>query len=206
MRFIFAALVAITYTTAGFAKSPQPQESESLYYAVEKNSHPERKFEIRGAFGYDISNPYLNVLGGQLSGYYLINKFFAAGVEIAANTTAQKEYAKELENELKRHNYRLDMFAPDYGIVAVGRFVPLSGLVNLFSNSVIKTELGILLRGGSMHYKTLGFGPTVGTGFDVTFEFNTGFGMHTSLVWDWDKPSNDWLNRTSFRVGPSFRF
>ena len=188
------------------ATAPQSHD-EQLYYAVERQFPANKKIEARTAFAYDFSNPYLHMMGGQAAVFYSVSRYVALGLEGSLYTTDRKGSANQLEQELKRHGYRLKTAAPEYGGHAILRLTPFSGVVNFFSSNVMQADVSLLLRSGAMSYVGLGWGPSLGTGFEVNLRTPSGFGLLAGLTWDWDRTSDaTWQSRAGVRVGPTFRF
>lgn len=196
------------FAAAGDAASPPANNDEGLYYAVDKAFDTTSKVEARLTLGYDISNPYLQVLNGQAGFLYLASPYLGVGLEAMGATSSKRQTAIDLEGELARHGYKLAAYAPEYGLTALARVTPVAGLVNLLSSQVVRAEISLLGRAGAVNYgPELGTGPSLGFGLEIGIRTKTGFGVVTAITWDWDKVSDiPWQSRTGFRIGPSFRF
>jgi hypothetical protein len=184
-------------------------DNDALYYvAVKAFSKLEPRIELQAIIGADITNPFLNVFGPRLGLYYNFNPFLSAGIEGSYYFSADRDSARNLEATLERHGYSLDDSSPEYGLMGVLRVSPLTGLLNLFSSTVVQTQISLLARGGTVSYAHgVGMGPSLGTGLEIGTHFQSGFGLLASLIWDWDHPTEDaWLSRTGFDLGLSVRF
>ena len=56
VAFIVVCVVAVLAPTSAFA-----EDNDQLYYAAKSAFSEPKSFEIRGGFGYDVSNPYLGI-------------------------------------------------------------------------------------------------------------------------------------------------
>jgi hypothetical protein len=202
------ALVLLVLQVSFATAADEKKEDDVLYYAAEKPfSEKPPAIEIRLGLTYDITNPYMNVFGPRLSALYNFSPFFSFGIEGTYYFGVDRGASADLSARLERHGFTLDQSSPDYGLMGVFRVTPLSGLLNLFSSSVMQTQVSLLARGGTIHYTQIGLGPSLGTGLELGTYFASGVGLIASVVWDWDLPSEGaWLNRTGFNLGGAVRF
>jgi hypothetical protein len=207
LMFVGVVSGLVVFSIRAADKPDEKSEEENLYYAVDRAFSDTDHVEVRAAFGYDISNPYLGIYGPQAGIYYLISPHLAAGLEGSWYLNYTKETTKDLATLLARNGYSLDPVGPDFGMVAAVRATPIAGMLNLLTANVLKGEISLLGRGGAIHYPGVGTGPTLGLGLEVGVRVKSGLGIVASVLWDWDHPaSGSWLTRTGFRIGPTLRF
>lgn len=190
------------------SEAPVAEEKDTIYYAAERDfGDALRKIETRALFSYSNSNPYLNVFGGQLEVYYRASQFFAFGVEGAMYKSTKRDSAIQLEHDLKRHGYTLDTLSRSHAVRGIVRVTPLSSLSNLFSSSVMRTEIALSGRGGTVRYAGHGWGPSLGLGLELAVRFRGNFGFLAGASWDYQKaPNHPWESQLGFLVGPTFSF
>jgi len=182
------------------------ENTEKILYAVDP-AFQTKGFDIQALLSNDFSNPYMQIYGVGLNAYYHLNSLFAFGLGGTYYDSSKKLSAKDLEFQLSRHGYTLETFAPNYSLLALAKITPVSGVMNFLSASLVKAEFSLLLRSGMIHYGTPGSGFTMGAGLETSFAFSSGLGVHTSVLFDWDKVSGvPWQNRVNVIIGPFFRF
>lgn len=198
--FLFSCLFILSCVS-------RAEEAGDLYYAASRPFAEPKSFELRLGTGYDFSNPYLNVLAFSASAYWLAGDDIAIGLEGAVFSTKKRGSTEVLEAELSPFNYQLKALAPEYSTVAIFRYTPVSGLVNLFSRKVIMADIHLLGRAGAVSYETQGLRPLLGLGFEVQLGFTPMWGMSVGMQWDAENvPKSDWQWRNGFRIGPTLRF
>lgn len=204
------ALTAAPASTESASPSaaPVPEEKEMIYYAAERDfGDALKRIETRALFSYSNSNPYLNVFGAQLEVYYRASQAFAFGVEGAMYKSTKRDSAIEIEHMLSRHGVTIDMLSRSHAVRGVVRVTPLSSLSNIFSSSVVRTELALSARGGTVRYSDIGWGPSIGMGLELALRFRGNFGMMAGASWDYQQaPNHPWESQLGFVVGPTFSF
>lgn len=209
---IFASLAVAGFTSVTTAKAevaakaPTSLEADQMYYSVDRPFIDGKSVELRGAFSFDVANPYRTIVGGQVEALYLLNSSWAIGVGGTGYATTLRTSALRLEQELERNGYRVDYIAPAYNVRAVVRFTPVHGLLNFMASRVGQGDLSLLFRGGLAGYEGGRRGPSFGTGLEATIGLTKTFGFQASLTWDWERPGElPWGSRVSFFAGPVVR-
>lgn len=182
-------------------------EPSALYYAVESASSQPNDFELRLNYGNDFSNPYLQTHSTGLSGHWILHRNFGIGLEGTIYGSTKREAATTLASTLGPYGYQVLAPEPEWSSVAVIRFVPITGLVNLFSWKVIPIDLILLARAGVIRYSTFHPGLLVGAGLEVNIGIASNWGMVLAASWEDDHlPNSNRQSRVGFRAGPRVRF
>jgi len=198
------ALSIVVLCRVGFCAT---ESDAGLYFATEEALTTDHKFEIRSNVGYDFSNSYLAIYPIELGALYIIDPSISVGLEGSLFVTEKKGSAEAFADELKKFGYNMHAIAPMAKTVGMVRVTPLSGMVNFFSQSILKIDLSLVARAGAIRYQTAGWGPTAGLGLETLIGMGSNFGLTISFHYDVDKPNtDDWLWRAGVLVGPSFRF
>lgn len=180
--------------------------ADQMYYAVDRPFIDAKTVELRGAFSWDVANPYRTILGGQVEALWLFDPSWSFGIGGVGYVSSLRTAATRLEHELERNGYRVDYVPPSYGVRAVVRFTPVHGLLNFLAARVAQGDLSLVLRGGLVGYDGDRRGPSLGTGLEANLGLTKTFGFNASLTWDWDKPGElPWGSRVSFFAGPVVR-
>lgn len=204
-RSHWAPLVAIAAFVVASAATAAV-EADQMYYSVDRPFIDTKTVELRGAFSWDVANPYRTIIGGQLEAMYVINPTWSVGIGGIGYTTSLRTAATRLEQELERNGYRVDYVPPSYGVRAVVRFTPIHGLLNFLASRVAQGDLSLVARGGLVGYDGGRRGPSFGAGLEANLGITKTFGFNTSLSWDWDRPGElPWGSRVSFFAGPVVR-
>lgn len=191
------------------AEEPAPDSTveSDLYYAISQPFEENRKWEIRVATGYDFSDPYLNVFSVGPAGSLFLSDTVAIGLAANFYKTSERQAAETLRNQLSPFGYETIVLKPEYSTALTFRLVPLSGLVNLFSQQVMSAEVALQLHGGMMQYSEVGRGPLAGTGIEFALGVSPSFGLVSQMLWEFEKPpGHEWKSRAGFRIGPMWRF
>ncbi len=200
----FALLLILVFAIRGVGAFADPT-SEELYYELDR-TFPKKPMQVDLGFAYDFNNPYLHVMGAQVGVSHSVSPFLNVGLTGDFFSNSQKETYKQIEATLARHNETLTVEKPQFIVAAQAKLIPLIGYVNLFSKDILNAEIGPILRAGVSKYEGRYAGPMFGVGVDVNMEARSGFGLHFSVVADWEKINGDFISRIGIRVGPSFRF
>lgn len=200
------ALLAVAIGWGLPAKAISPDSD--LYYSVDSSfRRDERHLEAKLTTGLDFSNPYLNLYAVTGGAYWIFSPFVAVGLEVAGFHSTKRQSLSALEETLGPYGLAVQPLDPKWSAAGVLRVTALSGLVNLFSATVVAAELGALVRAGTIRYGGQALAPTVGTGLELALRFKGDVGVLAALLWDADHPpSRPWESRVGFRVGPTFRF
>ncbi len=199
--FFLISLITLGLQTVAFADPT----SEQLYYELDR-TFPKKPWQADLAFAYDFNNPFISVLGIQAGLSRSVSPFLNVGVTGDFFSTTPKQIASVIDAQLTRHNETLTVEKPEFVVAAQAKLIPLMGYINLFSKDVLNTEIGPVLRAGVSKYQGRDLGPLFGIGMDVNMESRSGFGMHFSVIADWEKVNGEFMSRIGIRVGPSLRF
>lgn len=197
--FIFLTLLSSALAFADSADS-------GIYYAAEKSFNTDAKFELRLGAGYDFSNPYLNVYSAQGGGYYLFDPMMAVGLESTVYATSHRGSYNELLKQFGAAGLAVSVNSPQYKVSAAFRVTPISGLVNVLSKKIVKANINLIGRVGTVKYTNRSLGPVVGAALETQIEITPHTGIFTQISWDFEHPGGDsWQGRSGFLIGPSFR-
>ncbi len=181
--------------------------SDSDLYYVAEDTFGEATFETRLSGGHDFSNPFLNVFSAGAGVFWLANSSMAMGLEFTGYGSRLRGSMQQLDIELARSGYQLSAKYPEHTMVGVLRITPLSGMLNLLSFHILRVDMHLLARGGTVKYRDHALGPLLGTGVEVHFGVTPAFGIQASVLWDAEKLSDqNWQWRNGFRAGPTLRF
>ena len=177
-----------------------------LYYETHTVSGADQKIEIRPMLGYEFSHPYLQIYSGNLGVLYRLNPILALGVEGSLYGYANRDSLNLLERELGDYGFHLNNPRPLWGAVSVFRITPFSSLTNLFSRSVLVTDMSVSLRAGFTKYG-VDVVPLGGFLFDVNFELSKQVALLVGMNWDMEKFSGQHIqSRVGVRFGPVVKF
>lgn len=199
--FVFV-FVFFSNLSASFAETPE----ELLYYENESPFETNSRWEARPLFGLDYSDPYaiLYSLGAGTS--YSVDRTVSLGLEFTTYFTQIRASTRTLDDVLGRFGYRSDVVVPKYSVIAVGRYTPLSGLVNFLSRNVLLADLSLVVHLGTAQYQ-LGFAPVVGTGVEIHIGLTRTFGIAGTFLWEAHLPPQyKWESRVGVRLSPTWRF
>lgn len=202
------ALLGLSFFASFPAFAGKADDSDSgLFYATEENMRTDSHWETRLLGGTDFSNSFLSIYGVHGGVLYLAQSSVAFGVEGGLFFLDKKGSGERLADEMAREGYLMHAIGPSARAAALIRVTPLSGMVNLFSQSVMKVDLSLVARVGVIKYQVVGWGPTGGLAMETLLGLTPGFGVNVSLQYDIDKPPTvDFLWRAGVMIGPSFRF
>jgi hypothetical protein len=209
LRGAVVALIGLASATAlalESASTATTLDADQMYYSVDRPFIEGKTVELRGAFSWDVANPYHSILGGQVEALYLLGPSWAVGIGGVGYGTSLRTSALRLEQELARNGYRVAYVPPSYAVRAVVRFTPVHGLLNFMASRVGQGDLSVLFRGGLAGYDGNRRGPSFGTGLEATLGLTKTFGFQAALTWDWERPGElPWGSRVSFFAGPVVR-
>ncbi len=145
------AIVAVCSCVA-FAAPSTPADNEEVYFAAEV-PFSESNWEIALQPGYVFSDPYLNIFSTTVGAYYLFDRVFAVGIEGTGYASWKSNAAKGQDAALGPFRLLEPMITPFVRALAASlpsASAPVSGMVNLFSSSVIMGDIFVLARGGTI--------------------------------------------------------
>ena len=206
--FFYAFLFSIAFvrSTSAAEVAEVGVAPDQMFYSVDRPFIDTKTVELRGAFSWDVANPYRTIIGGQVEAMYIVNPTWSFGIGGVGYVSSLRSAANRLELELERNGYRVDYVPPSYGVRAVARFTPVHGLLNFLAARVAQGDLSLVMRGGLVGYEGDRRGPSFGTGLEANIGLTKTFGFNASLSWDWDKPGElPWGSRVSFFAGPVVR-
>jgi hypothetical protein len=162
---------------------------------------------LEGTAGYHyvFSNPYISSHSFLASVGLSPSPLWVFGLEGYVISSAENNVTKELRSALQAKNGDLKVVHPDGRLEVYADFIPLSGLWNFFSLSVIQSELAIGLEGGVSFAddpKTL---PVVGPHAKIKLFPSKHVGMVTELSWLLEKWPQDWENSIGVSLGLIWR-
>lgn len=196
----FSLLLSFAAHAATEAAVPQLEASDVDYgemYVVQKKEISKHRWEAGIGYSYGFSNPYRGMHGVNISLDRRIGEYFAVGLAPVFYMNTQKDVARVISAELSAQRIDSLVYEPKYGSYLVGKFSPLSGLLNLLNQNVVGFELILDVGAGAMWYKQeSGALPSLRVGVSPHIMFNDKFGISFGLSSYFDRFNDgSWQNR-----------
>ncbi len=171
-------------------------------YVVQKKEVSRHRWVTGVGYSYGFSNPYSGQHGVMLSLDRRIGEFFAVGLTPIYYMNTQKDVARVLSAELSSQRIKSMVYTPKYGAYAVGKFAPLSGLLNLLNQSTVNFELMLELGAGTMWYEQeTGALPSLRAAIMPHVMFSNRIGLSFGLISYFDRFRDaSWQNRLDTAV------
>lgn len=202
MRLIVNRALLVLLGLCAVATSSAQGAEEDLYY-LSRATFDQANAELQLSGGYDFSNPYIWIYSGSATAYWLESPVWAVGMEISKFGSYDRQTFKALQEAFSAD---IGVIRPSWAVAAVGRLTPLSGMVNLFSKSILMVDVGLVGRFGIIRYEQIDAGAMLGCGLEIGIGVTQSWGVHLNVDWNADRPSGlPWESRVGFRMGPVFR-
>lgn len=164
--FVFIACQCI------LANAQESSEEDSLaksLYMIQKPYEPTGDVQLGYAYGF--LNPYETLHHLVLKTNYRLSTHWQIGLQGSYITSVKNKTTRDLESSLGSVAISTEYQNPEYSLHATVGSIPLSGLLNLFSQKVVPFDLVFGLKVGMTQYKSSGTAPSLG----LVLEYKTYF-------------------------------
>ena len=183
--------------------------SKSLYMI-------QKPFESRGdlqlGYGYGFMNPYENLHHVVLKANYRYSPNWQFGLAGSYINAVKNDATKTLEASLGSVQIKTEFQNPEYSLHATFASIPLSGLLNFFSKSVVPFDLVFGAKAGITQYKKSGIAPSLGPFLEYKTYFFDRLGVYFGIEYTVEhlKGINNepavWVSQSHIGLGATWAF
>jgi hypothetical protein len=168
--------------------------------------------DIQLGYGYGFLNPYENLHHFVLKANYRFHPNWQAGIQGSYIKAIKNEATRVLEASLGGVNIKTEFQNPQYSLHATVGMIPLSGLLNFFSTSVVPFDLVVGLKAGITNYERSGMAPSFGPLIEYKTYFFHSLGLYFGLEYAFEhipEVNNQpavWVSQSHVGVGLTWAF
>lgn len=154
-------------------------DDDASLYMLQKPFEP--RGDIQLGYGYGILNPYQNLHHFLVKGNYRLNSLWQVGASLAKINASENNFSKALAASAGAVEIRTEYQNPERTMHATVGFIPINGLLNLFSKKVIPFELVVGAKAGLSHYRDSGDSMSVGLSLEYKFYLWNRWGLFSGI-------------------------
>lgn len=206
LTLIIMGALSLTVSSTAHAGETTVADYGDLYMSETKQAET-LPWQVGAAYSYELSNPYLNVNGVNVSGARNLNRYLGAGLQVSRFFTSQTAVTSAVEKNLNSDGITQTVRRPSYSLYGTVAVTPLSGRLNLFSATAMPFDLVVTAGGGTVSY--LGLPNTMAMLWSVAPQImaTKNLGLSVSIGQEIEDPfSRNSFARLEGKVGTFVRF
>lgn len=176
---LVTALASLSPVYSQTKSSSSADENDAALYMLQKPFEP--RGDIQFGYGYGILNPYQNLHHFFVKGNYRINSLWQVGASLAKINASENNFSKALAESAGAVEIRTEYQNPEQTMHATVGFIPINGLLNLFSKKVIPFELVVGAKAGLSNYRESGSSLSVGLTLEYKFYLWNRWGLFSGI-------------------------